>query len=138
MKTKVCSKCKKIKKISDFHRNRTRKTGLYHACKECRNKRDRISWHKNREIHSQKRKKYIRKQVLKNHNITETNFLLMLKKQNNKCVICGLEMERAYIDHCHKTLKIRGLLCNGCNLGLGIFHDNIETLKNAIKYLSNP
>ena len=39
------------------------------------------------------------------------------------------------MDHCHKTKKIRGLLCHTCNSGLGMFKDNIEYLKNAIKYL---
>ena len=39
------------------------------------------------------------------------------------------------VDHCHKTGKIRGLICDSCNVGLGRFKDNIDNLKNAIKYL---
>jgi len=31
--------------------------------------------------------------------------------------------------------KVRGLLCNKCNMGIGLFKDNIELLKEAIKYL---
>lgn len=39
------------------------------------------------------------------------------------------------VDHNHKTGAVRGLLCNGCNMGLGRFEDNIEWLQNAIDYL---
>lgn len=56
-------------------------------------------------------------------------------KQKGKCAICKIDMTSLCIDHCHKTNKIRGLLCNPCNLGLGNFKDNPKYLKKAIKYL---
>jgi hypothetical protein len=39
------------------------------------------------------------------------------------------------IDHDHTTLKVRGILCNKCNFGIGQLNDNIERLENAITYL---
>lgn len=63
----------------------------------------------------------------------------MFESQNNKCAICGEEFSdsnKAFVDHCHKTNKVRGLLCTRCNSLLGMAKDNIETLQNAIKYLS--
>ncbi len=63
----------------------------------------------------------------------------MFESQNNKCAICGEEFSdsnRAFVDHCHKTNKVRGLLCTRCNSLLGMAKDNIETLQNAINYLS--
>ena len=42
-----------------------------------------------------------------------------------------------HIDHNHKTNKIRGILCGNCNMGLGHFKDNLDVLKNAIKYLED-
>ena len=63
----------------------------------------------------------------------------LIDEQNNKCWICRKEFENdkcAYVDHCHQTKKIRGLLCHSCNSGLGYFKDNIENLKQAIEYLS--
>jgi ribosomal protein S14 len=65
----------------------------------------------------------------------------MLKEQDNKCKICGSEETRNVkyeflcVDHCHETGKVRGLLCDFCNVGLGRFEDDIERLGSAIKYL---
>ena len=39
------------------------------------------------------------------------------------------------LDHCHNTNKFRGWICQHCNNGLSGFHDKVETLKKAIKYL---
>ncbi len=46
-----------------------------------------------------------------------------------------LKPQRCCVDHCHKTGKIRGLLCASCNGGLGLFKDNPQALANAILYL---
>jgi hypothetical protein len=61
----------------------------------------------------------------------------MQKKQHNKCGVCKKDITNNYtIDHCHKSNKIRGLLCRQCNTVLGLVHDNTDTLQNAIKYLN--
>jgi len=52
-------------------------------------------------------------------------------------MICGSQ-EKLVVDHNHNTNKVRGLLCNHCNRGLGHFRDNTETLLKAIDYLNNP
>lgn len=57
------------------------------------------------------------------------------------CQICGVELTKdttntgMAIDHCHDTGKVRGVLCNRCNRGLGFFSDNINILHQAINYL---
>lgn len=73
----------------------------------------------------------------KKFGISKDDYFTMKTNQNNKCLICNKEQEvkDLAIDHCHTTNKVRGLLCNSCNLGLGCFKDNLEILKNAIKYL---
>jgi hypothetical protein len=66
-------------------------------------------------------------------------FKKLLKKQKNKCAICGkIETKRRIsVDHCHKTGKVRGLLCQLCNTSLGGFQDDIKRLERAIVYLNN-
>lgn len=62
----------------------------------------------------------------------------MFIKQNNRCAICGgIEARNKILslDHCHRTNKVRGLLCSSCNNGIGFFRDNVELLSKAIKYL---
>ncbi|AXG66349.1 hypothetical protein SEA_ANNADREAMY_222 [Streptomyces phage Annadreamy] len=53
----------------------------------------------------------------------------------NACGICKTT-ENLKLDHCHETSKFRGLLCNDCNLALGLFKDSTERLERAIVYLS--
>ena len=59
----------------------------------------------------------------------------MLETQDCKCLICGLESQKLYIDHDHVTDKIRGLLCRDCNLMLGHAQDNPDILREAANYL---
>jgi hypothetical protein len=61
---------------------------------------------------------------------------------SRKCRICQRDMtldgqasNRAVLDHCFQTKKIRGLICDRCNRGLGCFGDSIDTLINAVVYL---
>lgn len=90
---------------------------------------------------SQKAKDARRNQLLlKNFNITLEKYNEMLLQQNSVCAIClkhdEKEVRSLAVDHCHKTGKIRGLLCRYCNQALGILDDDIERMKRAVEYLS--
>jgi hypothetical protein len=65
----------------------------------------------------------------------------MLQEQEGCCKICKIPhtslRKRMAVDHCHSTGKVRGLLCDSCNKGLGHFKDDLELLSKAIDYLSN-
>jgi len=81
-----------------------------------------------------------RSSIKRKYNISLEDYDTMLNNQLGKCKICGATESNhkssvLYIDHCHKTNKIRGLLCHHCNYGLGGFRDNIEYLNSAIEYL---
>ena len=57
-----------------------------------------------------------------------------LKATTHECVICGAK-EPLVVDHDHRTGKVRGLLCNHCNRGLGHFRDDPTLLEFAAQYL---
>jgi hypothetical protein len=75
--------------------------------------------------------------VLRKYGITILDYDYMLLFQNGLCRICGKTNgdNDLVVDHCHQTGKVRGLLCDYCNSGLGFFKDNIEALRQAIAYL---
>lgn len=83
--------------------------------------------------------KYLNRMHQKKHKygITESEYLGMFEEQNNSCAICETTFDdvRACVDHSHETGVVRGLLCDSCNKGLGMFKDNPKLLIKAIKYL---
>lgn len=73
---------------------------------------------------------------LRKYGLTYAMFEAMLVDQTGHCKICGDPFyEGPYVDHCHTGGHVRGLLCNQCNTGLGMFRDNPEYLAQAISYL---
>lgn len=61
------------------------------------------------------------------------------KFTNIACMICAtsfhLTKKGKIVDHCHVTGVIRGTICHHCNVGLGMFKDDIDLLKSAVRYL---
>lgn len=72
--------------------------------------------------------------------LNHRQFQMMKNNQIGRCAICENELpeeaSKAHVDHCHKTNKIRGILCFNCNVGLGHFKDNPNYLERAINYLN--
>lgn len=58
----------------------------------------------------------------------------MKEKQENRCAICR-NPAKLCIDHCHKTSKVRGLLCHPCNVSLGLMKDSFSNLIRAADYI---
>lgn len=75
----------------------------------------------------------------KKYGISLEQFEFMLRQQGFACAVCGSGDTGSgldwNVDHCHATGKVRGLLCTGCNTGLGGFRDNAKIMKAAIKYV---
>ncbi len=72
------------------------------------------------------------------YGISNSDYEAMLQEQDGVCKICkGKPIARARlsVDHCHKTGKVRGLLCLLCNSALGKFKDDKILLARAIVYL---
>jgi hypothetical protein len=99
-------------------------------------------------VRNKSNKKEYREKVRANdyrkcYGITIADYDDMFKAQDGKCAICGTskphtrsDVRHFSIDHDHDTGQVRGLLCDQCNRGLGLLHDDIERLKSAIQYLS--
>ena len=79
--------------------------------------------------------------------ITPAQYDALLVAQNGVCAICkstkivkacpGHQRRRTLcVDHDHRTKHVRGLLCVGCNAGLGHFKDRIDLLNAALAYLA--
>lgn len=72
------------------------------------------------------------------YGLAPEDFQVMLEQQDNSCAICRTREKPYYnwhVDHCHKTGKIRGLLCSKCNHALGLVKDKIEVLERMKEYL---
>lgn len=74
----------------------------------------------------------------KGYGLSVEQYEAMFKSQNGACKICSgqnLNGRPLGVDHDHKTGKIRGLLCQPCNLAIGYMNDDILTLYKAADYL---
>lgn len=77
------------------------------------------------------------------HGITKAAYLIALERQGGGCGICGVTEGILHIDHDHNHCPgkngcekcFRGLLCEFCNRGLGMFRDNYGVLRAAMQYL---
>lgn len=66
----------------------------------------------------------------------------LLDKQGGGCAVCGAKPKNnrkrfLSVDHCHSSKKVRGILCDGCNMGLGCLGDSPERLRAAAAYLES-
>lgn len=79
---------------------------------------------------------------LKNHGLTPAEYDALLAEQGGACAICRASTPRMrnatrlYVDHCHETDQIRGLLCFRCNTMIALADDSTDRLRAAIHYLN--
>ena len=116
---KTCPRCKKIKNILEYSKDKYQPDGLQNRCKVC----DR-AYNQKKKLHSR-------------YGLSLFELNLMKETQDNKCGICNKETKLC-VDHDHKKQgkkSIRMLLCNSCNLMLGYAKDDIGLLQKAIDYI---
>lgn len=105
----------------------------------------RADYAKHREARNAKAREYYarhkRGKVLeRKYGVDAARYDAMLAAQGGRCAICrsdtpGGRFTCFHVDHCHKTGKVRGLLCNACNHVLGCARDQVEVLQAAAAYL---
>jgi hypothetical protein len=131
--SRICSGCHVEKPISDFYEYK----GVYKGtCKEC------YTAHYRGKDRTMEKKRY---QLRTMYGITWEDFLSVLQYQNYSCAICKRELKPVgnnseknsvgCVDHDHTSGKLRGILCSDCNTGLGSFKEDVESLKQAVRYL---
>lgn len=101
------------------------------VCKECHKKACNERWHARSWLDRWASRNY-------KYGVTKEFLVDLYSKQKGKCAICGEAptTERGlHVDHCHTTKTVRGLLCHGCNTGIGALKEDAEILSNAIKYI---
>jgi hypothetical protein len=67
--------------------------------------------------------------------VTPEVYFAIVSAAGGKCEICGEAFFRPSVDHCHKSMRIRGVLCLSCNTALGYMKDDSERLRAAAAYL---
>ena len=72
---------------------------------------------------------------MRRYGVGDAEVAAMIEAQGGWCAICDGPLERPHVDHCHKTGKVRGILCFNCNAGLGKFGDDVEVMRLAVEYL---
>lgn len=114
----TCVSCKRYYKFAQFGKQPSVKSGHNTTCMRCL--------------------------TLKGHGITLEIYETLLEAQGYKCAICQSSSDfLLHVDHDHSCCDkakgckncVRGLLCSGCNLGIGIFKENKIILESAINYL---
>ena len=130
---KECRVCKEVKPIHMFSRKRHRHLPIFQStelqdkgrstCKACQ----KFSYNIVQEL------------KIKHPRPTHASYACPIcKKTSEELKSSGRWSKHKVVwclDHCHKTLKFRGWICQGCNIGLSRFYDSIAIFKRGIKYL---
>lgn len=126
---KQCSDCKQMLLLSCFYKQSRAGDGKSGVCIPC--------W--KAKYHTPEA---FRRATVKKYGITLEEYDALLAKQGGVCAICKCSPDVQHhkvlaVDHCHDSKKVRGLLCDRCNLGIGGLKDNPELLQAAITYLES-
>lgn len=132
--TWTCSLCGKTKPIVKFALDKSKSRGHRNQCKRCAGST------RKKKYEVRDREDRYRTGTLQKFGLTLEQRDEMFASQNFCCAICKETNPRSkhgrwYIDHCHQTDKIRGLLCNPCNAALGMIRESLSTLESMRDYI---
>lgn len=145
---KKCSRCKEVKSLSDFARNKAQRLGRSNYCLTCSK-----AYSKEWTTPEKLAKKYEARRtpekmashknywLSRKYGITLDQFNQKWADQGSCCHICktteNSKGKSFAVDHCHKTGKVRGILCDNCNHILGKANDDQHILLRAAEYLKS-
>lgn len=144
--SKVCTRCEVEKPVEGFYSCAKGKYGRHSWCKECFKGRE----YARRRGNPEKARTIRRKAQYATFGMTVDQWDAMLERQGGSCAACGgrptTEGRTFAIDHDHECCPgnyscgncVRGLLCNQCNVALGLVRDDPDRLMRLAEYvLSN-
>lgn len=108
-----CFRCRTWKSVKLFSIDRSRSQGRSASCRWCTSKASTAS----------------------RYRMTPSELTALLERSGGTCELCGKRPEKLVVDHHHGSGKVRGVLCSGCNVGLGLFGDDPGALRLAAAYL---
>lgn len=130
---KKCHVCGQLKAASDFNLSQGSPDGRVARCRPCENAaREKRLSHLSVNERSRLRRNVAYKTM---YRVTIEQVDAMLAAQDGKCGICGRVLDRVYVDHCHKTKRVRGILCCRCNTRLQSVEDSAFLIR-SLAYLS--
>ena len=116
-------RCGRRRVAAAFHRNASTPDGLHWTCRECAT---------NPAI----RREAERRRTIRRYDLTREELDELRHVQGDACAICRQPFTATpHIDHDHESGVVRGLLCRSCNIGPGLFEDDVGRLQDAIAYL---
>lgn len=130
--SKACTNCLEVKPLTDFYKQRNYRTSRCRACLSAQRAGAYAG------LTDEQKARYKRTSRAAKYGLTLEQYDELVERVT-ACAIClspdpGPKGEW-HIDHNHETGKVRGMLCQNCNLGLGLFRDNRANLERANAYL---
>lgn len=105
-------------------------------------KDSRKKWNEKNGVHYRRKNRHRHKFycLKRQYGLTKDGYDSLLAQQHFKCAACNVDLasistNNIHVDHCHKTQKIRGILCGPCNRTLGAMKDDANKLRLLAKYI---
>lgn len=139
-----CGQCKRRQCVRD----KTAKSGFRSKCWYCGMSPESLEKHRTRRnaklrgCAARKAKKWIR-DLRDKYGLTPDEYDVMVAGQGGVCFICRQpevrtrkgKLTRLCVDHCHRTGRVRSILCSKCNFAVGLVEDNPALLTQIAEYL---
>lgn len=135
-----CRSCKLVKPFSECVQHKKATDGVQRLCRSCATAQAET----NRKNHPGRWQRNHLKKRIEDYGGSIEDYDRLFKEQGGRCAICNTPETRIRkdgtlrylsVDHCHKSQKVRALLCGCCNVMIGMARDDITLLQKAIAYL---
>lgn len=136
----TCTMCGAVKPGSEFYPYRPTRckactiaqTGRYAKARSSQRRAYYVKYHA-----SDKGRTRAAREKLKKYGATACELTRMRIEQMDTCPLCLERLQTPFIDHCHATGRVRGLLCMKCNTGIGLLRDDPAVARRVVAYLES-